>query len=262
MHNDHLTHPVLRPLIQRLLPRVARVVFVSDHLRRRAVEAFPEHAQRLATVCNGTDAARFRPVAAPRACRGAFTFLFAGRLVPEKGVQVLLEAFARVLEVRPGVRLLLVGSSFFDEAPRTAHERALRAQAAGLGDAVTFTGFLPHEALARCYAEADAVVVPSVWAEPSGLVVLEAMACGTCVIASRTGGIPELIEHGHNGLLVPPGDVAALAAAMLRTLDEAGTRTRLGRQARQAVLARHTWDHVADAVAAELARAADDAQLR
>ena len=263
MHNDHLEHPVLRPLVRALLPRTARVLFVSDHLRHRAAEAFPEHAHRMATVLNGTDTERFRPAPRPGEDPARpFTFVFAGRLVPQKGVHVLLQAFARVRAVRPSVRLLLAGSSFFDGAPRTAHERDLRAQAAGLREAIAFTGFLPHDELARRYAEAGAVVVPSVWADPCPLVVLEAMASGACVIASRTGGIPELIEHGRNGLLVPPGDAVALAAAMLRCVDEADTRARLAREARKAVLAHHTWDHVAAAVAAELARATGNAQFR
>ena len=168
----------------------------------------------------------------------------------------LVEELGTVRERTPsaaGARLVIAGSSFFAAAPVTAYERTLRAQAAPLGDAVVFTGFLPPREVARLYAGAAAVVVPSVWAEPSGLVVIEAMSCAACVIASRVGGIPELIDDGRTGLLVPAEGIAALAQALCRVAADAPLRQRLGRAARDSVLARHTWAHVARSVARHLA---------
>lgn len=250
LHNDHLMHPLLRPLVAALLPRVHKLLFVSDHLRWRAAARFAGHAPRFVTVANGTDPLLFTPRG--QAVDADITFVYAGRLTPDKGVHVLLQAFAQVRRRLPRCRLKVVGSSFFADAPLTAYERQLRQQAAPLADAVSFTGFLPPADWAQVCACADAVVVPSVWAEPSGLVVLEAMACGRCVIASRVGGIPELVDDGRTGLLVPPEQADALAQAMLRVAADAPLRARLGAAARQAVLQRHTWDRVARDVEREL----------
>lgn len=273
LHNDHLTHPLLRPLAAALLPRVHKVLFVSAYLRGRAAARFADHAPRFVTVANGTDPLRFRPrctglaeqattqgpsgrlrrAGGPgHAVEGAITFVYAGRLTPDKGVHVLLRAFEQVRRSLPRSRLLVAGSSFFAGAPVTPYERQLRELAAPLADAVHFAGFLSPAELAQMYAHADAVVVPSIWAEPSGLVVLEAMACGTCVLASRVGGIPELVDDGRTGLLVPPERPDALAQAMLRVAGDAPLRERLGHAARQAVLQHHTWARVASDVAREL----------
>lgn len=251
LHNDHLVNPLLRPVVKALLPRVDKVLFVCDHLREQAARTFPAHAWRFVTVLNGTDPKQFQPHAAPAGAEG-ITFVYAGRLMPDKGVHVLLDAFARVREEVPHARLLIVGSSFFVGAPRTAYEQGLRDQAAPMGGAVEFTGFLSPPEVARLYAGASAVVVPSVWAEPCPLVVLEAMACAACVVASRVGGIPELIDDGRNGVLVPPGSADELARALCRVARDASMRQRLGRTAREAVLARHTWSHVAGNVVREL----------
>ena len=251
LHNDHLVNPLLRPVVKALLPRVHRVLFVCDHLRDQAARAFPAHAPRFVTVLNGTDPQQFQPHPAHAGTEG-ITFVYAGRLMPDKGVHVLLEAFAQVRPQIPHARLVIVGSSFFVGAPITAYERGLREQAGPMGDAVEFTGFLSPPEVARLYAGASAVVVPSVWAEPCPLVVLEAMACAACVVASRVGGIPELIDDGGNGVLVPPDSAVELAQAMCRVAADVSLRQRLGRAAREAVLARHTWAHVAQNVAREL----------
>lgn len=253
LHNDHLVNPLLRPVVKRLLPRVDKVLFVCDHLRDQAARAFPTHAKRFVTVLNGTDPQQFQPTPTAAPVRNEdITFVYAGRLMPDKGVHVLLEAFARVRLELPHARLVIVGSSFFVGAPITAYERGLRERAAPMGDAVEFTGFLSPPEVARLYASASAVVVPSVWAEPCPLVVLEAMACAACVVASRVGGIPELIDDGRNGVLVPPNAAAELAQALCRVAADAPLRLGLGCAARDTVLARYTWAHVAGNVAREL----------
>jgi glycosyltransferase involved in cell wall biosynthesis len=115
-----------------------------------------------------------------------------------------------------------------------------RAAELGLTERVLLTG--PITNLAELYSAADVVVVPS-WAEPFGLVIAEAMAAGRPIVASNAGAIPELIVDNVSGLLVPPRDVTALAAGVLRLLQDRELRDRLGTAGRQQVRERFTIEH-------------------
>lgn len=135
-------------------------------------------------------------------------FVYGGRLSREKGVDLLLRAFARVAPDVPHARLRIVG----DGAARAALE--VEAAALGVAGAVIFRGRVPPATMAREMADAWALVAPSRWAEPYGLVVREAIANRVPVVASRIGGFAEVVEDGVTGLLVPNGDVDALAGAL------------------------------------------------
>ncbi len=182
------------------------------------------------------DAVAEPPPAAERARR----VLYAGRLVGAKGVGVLLRAM-RGLDAE-----LVVCGDGHDAARMQALARRL-----GIAEKVSFRGWLPPAELARELAAAAVVAVPSLWPEPFGLVGLEAFGAGTPVVASATGGIPEWLHDGIDGIAVPPGDADALAAALGRLLDDAGLRARLGEAGRQLVAARFTPErHVEAALAA------------
>ena len=140
------------------------------------------------------------------------TLAYCGRLSREKGVDVLIDAFARVHATMPAARLLIAGTG--------PDEAALRARAAPLGDAVQFLGHLPHESLDAALAPAWVQAVPSVWHEPFGNVTLEAMMRGTAVLGSDAGAIPDVIVHGQTGFVAPPGDVAAWADYLGRMLGD------------------------------------------
>jgi glycosyltransferase involved in cell wall biosynthesis len=151
------------------------------------------------------------------------TVAYAGRLVPEKGVDILLRAFAQILAQLPGARLLLAG-----EGPERGRLERL-ARELGLGESVSMVGHLPGPELERVLDTAWAQAIPSLWDEPFGLVALEAMMRGTAVVGSETGGFAEVVRHGETGLLVPPGDVRALARALLAVLGDPETAEALGR---------------------------------
>jgi len=143
---------------------------------------------------------------------GAFVAALFGRFHSWKGQQVLLEALALV----PGVHALFVGAALFGEEE---FERSQHAQAGRLGvaDRAHFLGF--RSDIAPLMRAANVVVHASILPEPFGRVVVEGMLAGRPVIATRAGGVPEIVRDGETGLLVPPNDVAALAAA-LRTLRD------------------------------------------
>jgi glycosyltransferase involved in cell wall biosynthesis len=143
--------------------------------------------------------------------------LFVGDLRPMKGLDVLLVAYAGLSVSIP---LVLIGKSWPDTPKAvppgvTVHER------------------WPNEAVLEAYRRSAIAAVPSVWAEPFGIVVIEAMAGGSPVVASDIGGIPEIIEHGVSGLLVPPGDAVALRQALADLITDPARRRAMGEAARR-----------------------------
>jgi glycosyltransferase involved in cell wall biosynthesis len=149
--------------------------------------------------------------------------LFVGALERVKGVDVLLDAWQLVRDRRSGVRLVIVGKG--------SMEAEVRRRAAGDPD-IEMVGLVPREALRDLLDAATLVVLPS-RSEGLGRVVLEASARSRPVVASRVGGIPELVEDGETGLLVQPEDPAALAAAVLRILDDPAAAAEMGRRGRE-----------------------------
>ncbi len=139
------------------------------------------------------------------------SFLFAGDLGDAKGLPVLLKAHE---SIRSTPRLVLIG-------------KATRETPTRLPPGVVMFRDWPNSAVVAAHGRALGTIVPSVWPEPFGIVIIEALAAGRPVIASDIGGIPEVITDGENGLIVPPGDVAALAAAMKRLSADAALWGRL-----------------------------------
>lgn len=170
------------------------------------------------------------------------TMAYAGRLVPEKGVEVLLRATALLAERLPRVRLLVVG-----EGPEEERLRGLTTEL-GLEERVRFLGRVERERVTEVLAPAWVQVVPSVWEEPFGLVAAEAMMRGTAVVASDTGGLTEQVIEGRTGMLVPPDDAGALARAVLPLLGDRETAERLGGEARQVAVERFSEDRYVDDV--------------
>src|SRR5215213_6978631 len=150
--------------------------------------------------------------------------LFVGRLALQKGVGTLVAAAGLIDD--PSVQVILVG----DGPERPALER--KAKQTGVVDRLRFVGFVSHEELSAAMSHADLLVLPSLY-EELGTVLLEAMQAGLPIVASKTGGIPDVIENGVNGLLVPPGDPEALARAVNRLLADRGLARRLSEGAQQ-----------------------------
>lgn len=181
-------------------------------------------------VHNGLDAARFAAAAEPGAFRRTLgispevpLLVCACQLVPWKGVDVLLDAFALVRQTHPTAHLAVVGEDAF--GVNRDYVARLNRQAANLRGCVTLTGYRAD--MATVFGDAAVVVVPSL-AEPFGRVVLEAMALSRPVVGTAAGGLPEVVVDGRTGLLVPPGDAGALAGAIERLLADRGLRAQLG----------------------------------
>lgn len=204
----------------------------SDAVRRRLVD---EGIAPVEVVWHGTPA---RPAQAGLAAEP--TVVFAGRLVREKGADVLVRAFAEVARRVPEARLLIAG-----DGPEQERLVALIDELR-LGASVQMLGRLSREAMERAFEGAWVQAVPSRWAEPFGIVAAEAMMRGTAVVASGAGGLREVVQDEVTGLLVPPGDAGALARALLRLLSSRDTAEAMGRAGRERALAEFTEEHVVE----------------
>lgn len=206
-----------------LREKVAEAAFVAciSHFCRAQVMAFtaPDDWPKLQIVRCGVQPDAY--AADPRPADGILRLLFVGRLAPVKGLPVLLDALRHPAIARADWRLDIIG----DGPDRT--RIATRIAAEGLSDRVTLHGYRSQAEVRQTLRDCDVLVLPS-FAEGVPVVLMEAMATGRPVVATRIAGIPELVEDGTSGFLVPPGDAAALARAMA-SLADADTRAEMGR---------------------------------
>ena len=207
------------------------VISVSDSMRQRMVRLPGLSEERFATVHNGIDADHYFAPEAREACRremgirdGIHVIGYVGRLAAGKGLETLIESMPAVLQKRPGTRLLLVGEGPLRDALVDLAEDT------GVASKLIFTGFRAH--VPRVLAALDLFVLPSL-AEGFPLSVLEAMAAAKPIVATRIAGVVEQIEDEVTGLLVPPGDRAALAGAVLRLLEDKDLAERIARRAQR-----------------------------
>jgi glycosyltransferase involved in cell wall biosynthesis len=233
-------------LLERPIPRVfgaTPTVAVSESTRQDLVRRGMDPAL-IEVIPNGMDLSALVPSHAPRYEEPTVVYL--GRLKRYKGVDLILRAVARLRAQGLPVRFLVGG--------RGDHEPALRALVGQLqiGEAVTFLGFVSEDRKKEMFQRSwvHALTSPK---EGWGIAVLEAAACGTCTAASDSPGLRDSVVDGVTGLLVPHGDVGALAGALGRVLGDPDLRDRLGRQARS-FAERFSWDASADAMEGFLTR--------
>lgn len=236
----------IRSVVQPVLNSQAKphyILAVSEFIRRLHLEAGYRAAQSIATYL-GVPVDLFPAVERLAAMERPWRLMFAGQLWAGKGPQVAVEAM-RLLQSRrnlPPITLDIYGGGvqhFVDSLNRQIHE-------AGLVETVAVRGFVSRQQLAAEFARHDAYLFCSTWDEPFSGGLLEAMSTGLPVIATTAGGTPEGVQEGINGLLTPPGDAAALAAAIARLVLEPGLARRIGQQAAADVRARWSFDHYID----------------
>jgi glycosyltransferase involved in cell wall biosynthesis len=233
----------LRETERAALAHAGRVIATSAATARALADYDVPH-ERLEVVVPGTDPA---PLARGSGT-GPIRLVCVATLVPRKGHDTLIDALGDLADLP--WRLSCVGS--LDRDPAWAASIAARIRARGLGDRVTLAGELAPDALGQAYAEADAFVLAT-HHEGYGMALAEALARGLPVVSTRAGAVPETVP-ADAGLLVPPGDVAALRDALHRLLSDAALRARLAAGAQRARLALPTWDEAAARMAAALSR--------
>jgi len=238
----------------------AAVIAVSAGMRDDVLNVYPAlEPGRVRVIRNGIDTAEYAPDPATDVLErwgvdpARPSVIFVGRITRQKGVPVLLRAAA---DLDPSAQLVLCAGQ--PDTPELAAEveglvAELRAARSGV---IWIPEMLPKRAVIQLLTHATVFACPSLY-EPLGIVNLEAMACGTAVVASAVGGIPEVVSDGETGLLVPPDDPDALAAALNALIGDPLRAAAFGRAGRERAVAEFGWQAVAAQTAglyAELAR--------
>jgi alpha-maltose-1-phosphate synthase len=230
------------------LESAAAVIAVSAGMRDDVLGCYPAvAADRVQVIRNGIDTSEYAPDPGTDVLErygvdpGRPLVVFVGRITRQKGLPVLLRAAA---QFGPDTQLMLcAGQPDTTElaAEVTALVQDLRETRSGV---IWLSGMLARPEVIQLLSHATAFVCPSLY-EPLGIVNLEAMACGTAVVASRVGGIPEVVADGETGLLVPPGDPAALADAVNVLVRDQALAAAMGRRGRERAVAEFDWAGIA-----------------
>jgi alpha-maltose-1-phosphate synthase len=231
----------------------AAVIAVSRGMRDDLLAVYPAvPPDRVRIIHNGIDAAEYSPDPAADVLErygvdpGAPTVVFVGRVTRQKGLPVLLRAAA---DIDPAAQLVICAGQADTpeiEAEVSDLARQLRASRGGV---IWIAGMLAKREVIQLLSHATVFACPSLY-EPLGIVNLEAMACGTAVVGSRVGGIPEVVADGETGLLVPPGDPAALARAINALVTDERRAAEMGWLGRKRAAADFSWDRIAAQTAA------------
>ena len=234
---------------------------VSQFMADEIVTCYPATRSKVRTLYNGIDLDAYRPwwtqqtlrerVRRERGLGSGPVILYAGRLVEQKGVHVLAEAFRQIATRWPSSKLVIVGSHTYSDPTETDYIKQLKQQLQPLSAQVVWTGFVLSEDIEGWYAASDVVVVPSIGPESFSMVTLEAMAAGLSVIAFDHGGPRELLSHHETGWLVNLSDgCEGMAKAFEVLLADEALRRRLGAAARRRAEQRFSWQAVMPEVSA------------
>ncbi|WP_319825114.1 glycosyltransferase family 4 protein [Thalassovita sp.] len=217
------------PIRWRLDEKIARASFVaciSDFCRSQGmVFSDPAHWNRLHIVHCGVQPDRYRPPTTRTGTRA----LFVGRLAAVKGLPVLFQAMQGLVQDIPGFHLTLIG-----DGPERAALQAM-ARDMGLAGNVDFVGYKSQEEVAQALTQHDLLILPS-FAEGVPVVLMEAMAAELPVVTTRIAGVPELVQEGISGHLVPPGDVEALQAALTSVMSDTHRAAQMGQAGRSRII--------------------------
>lgn len=219
-----------------------RVICCSDYMRDHVQAIFGLPWDKIRVVPNGVDATRFEaPPPADFRSRYAAddekVVFFVGRMVREKGLQVLIEAAPKILHYHPRTKFVIAGGG-----DRSGHEA--RVAQLGLSYAFYFRGFVPDSELPWHYKTADVAVFPSLH-EPFGIVALEAMAAGTPLVVADVGGLGSIVRHGDNGFKCYPDNPDSLGSQVLHVLFDPGNARWCADRALTEVHERYNWDLLA-----------------
>jgi len=238
---DFPTRWYVKPALRWTLRHAGALTAITEDCRRHALRAGAP-AESIHLVFNGTDLRRFSPAPGGRdradSPYGPHMIFACRQLFPRKGIRFLIEAAARLKPRFPDLKVVVAGDGF--ERPELIH----LAESLGIAEDVTFLGWVANTDLPPYYRAAAVSVIPSL-EEGFGIPAAEAMGCETAVVASDAGGLPEVVQHGVTGLVVPRGDTPALAEAIGSLLADPDRRLAMGRAGRERALRLFDWDRTA-----------------
>lgn len=236
------------PLKEKIIYQAAERLVAVSYFLANSLTKYGVSQKKVTVIHNGVDIDIFKPVKGgkPKAKRllgldGSPLILYVGAFTTRKGIHYLIRSFKNVLNEFKNATLLLIGgvpswygsNIYYDLLFKEIDKLNLR-------DHIKTEGAIPHNRLPLYYSAADVFVLPSIY-EPFGKVLLEAMACGTPVVASNVGGIPEIVEDGRSGFLVPVGDVKGFSESICTLLSSDTLIRRMGSYGQSLVMKNFTW---------------------
>jgi glycosyltransferase involved in cell wall biosynthesis len=264
MHTDWLNQ-LDRNMLEQRIKKTDLILGCSDFIGENVRKRFPEYAGKCSYLHNG---ANINSCSDERqgSNQNRKRILFVGRVSPEKGVHILIDAFKSVLLKHPNSELLIVGpqksasrrfivdfsddpivsrlAQFYNGGSYQQHlESKITSE---ISDRIRFIGAVEFQKLNDFYRSSDIVIMPSVWQEPFGMPIVEAMASSCAVIATRGGGFLEIVEDGKTGLLVERDNVHSLSEAIIRLLDDDEFRVKIAAAGRQRAVEQFSWDKIAN----------------
>jgi len=259
-----------KSLMRRRIKSADLIIGCSEYISEKIQRAFPDYAQKVTTVYNGVNHRRFRPDQRTEDVKhpDGTSLLFVGRVSPEKGVHVLIDAMKELVKIYPALHLNIVGgtaippkefivdlsddpkvqslSRFYTSSSKNSHYYydCLMQQSGGeLDGKVSFWGRIPCQEVMHFYRNAHILINPSL-SESFGMSLVEAMASEIPVVATRVGGMVNVVGNGETGLLVESDDKDDLARAIMRLIEDPALMLRMGKSGRQRVLDTFSWEQV------------------
>lgn len=275
MHSEWLNQ-LDKKLMSRRLAKTDLILGCSDYITEKIRREFPEFSARTKTVYNGANHEKFKRRSKEDPGRDSTKpkLLFVGRMSPEKGVHVLIEAVRKLVTDYPAVHLSIVGGvvSAPKEFVADLSDDELKAKLMQfygqhengddyysylqqmvddrIASNITFTGKIPYDKVADLYEQADILVNPSL-SEPFGMSLVEAMASEKPVVATRVGGMVNIVDEGVTGLLVDCGSEEKLAGAIRYLIENPDLRNRMGKAGRERVMNKFSWERVSHSLLVE-----------
>ncbi|ABO50845.1 glycosyl transferase, group 1 [Desulforamulus reducens MI-1] len=221
-----------------------RVICCSEYMQGQLTHIFQLPVDKINIIPNGVEPTNFKFDPKTPVKRDTFAnphekiVYYVGRLVPEKGVQVLLEAVPKILHYHPNTKFVIAGKGSFEG------ELKHKAVQIGISDKIYFTGYVNDMTRNSLYHYADVAVFPSLY-EPFGIVALEAMAAQTPVVVSDNGGLGEIVQHGFNGMKSYTGNANSLADSILHCLMDNNSARQMKERAYNDVIKKYNWQGIA-----------------
>ena len=251
MHNDHLiNNPILKNKYSKILSQTNLVLCVSNYIRDQVRKMYPEHKNKIQTLYNGVNTTNFkkRDKKTTDKVRKKYdlgkgkVILYVGRIVPEKGLHILVGAFKEYHKKYKDAKLVIAGSSWFKEGRLTPYIKELKESTKDLKSNIIFTGFIDGKEIQEMYSAADIFVCPSIWNEPFALVCLEALSSNVPTIATKTGGIQELVRG--RGVLCERDNKDDLLNSLLEITKNYKKYQTKANNSRKYIEKNHTWKEI------------------
>jgi len=239
VYDNSNNEPWMLKFFKRFMVKQAKVITATSEFLRKITAKYAPESRKIHVIPFGVDCELFSPTKKGKNFLNpeTITLGFVKHLRPKYGPEYLIVAMPRIIAHYANTYLIMVGSGEMEQ------ELKRRVRKLGIQDKVEFTGDIPHEQVPSIMSKIDILVMPSVFeSESFGVAALEASAMEIPVVATKVGGVPEVVEDGSTGILVPPRNSDKLAEAIVKLIKNPQLRVQMGKRGRELVLKKYRWE--------------------